>query len=245
VVKRYLIHSEGAFMKLKAYAAGVTTVVVGLVAGILVSGQSDGDVLRACADQKGTLRLLTAGSECGTRERLVTWNVVGPVGPQGPMGPASPAGPTGAAGEAGPKGDPGLGSVRAVDANGLDVGEAAGAPDSDRASIVRNIDGILVSFTLRRDGILPKFEYQELFLTPDCSGASYMRIAERPFIREATLSHDGYLIYAVEQTVFANAYSLAAPGDCRPFMIFPSFPNIPMGPAVKVPWEFTAPFSLQ
>lgn len=58
-------------------------------------------VLRACVTKKsGAMRLLSTGTKCRKKERLVSWNVTGPAGPAGPAGGAGPAGPAGAAGTA-------------------------------------------------------------------------------------------------------------------------------------------------
>jgi hypothetical protein len=67
----------------------------------VVDAQSSGEQLEACADARGTLRLVASGEACVTGERRVSWNVVGPTGPAGAVGPS---GATGARGPAGPRG---------------------------------------------------------------------------------------------------------------------------------------------
>jgi hypothetical protein len=67
----------------------------------VVDAQSSGGQLEACADARGTLRLVASGEACVTGERRVSWNVVGPTGPAGAVGPS---GATGARGPAGPRG---------------------------------------------------------------------------------------------------------------------------------------------
>jgi Collagen triple helix repeat (20 copies) len=66
------------------------------------------DVMLACADRSGELRLVESHRECRRNEAPVRWNVVGPRGTQGDMGPQGPQGPEGAKGETGPKGEPGV-----------------------------------------------------------------------------------------------------------------------------------------
>lgn len=94
-------------------------VVIGLASGAaLLSAALGGpdQVLRACVDQQGNIRMLSPevrgpySTECKQNETLVQWNVQGPVGPQGPMGdpgPQGPEGPQGPVGPQGPQGGPG------------------------------------------------------------------------------------------------------------------------------------------
>jgi hypothetical protein len=67
----------------------------------VVDAQSSGEQLEACADARGTLRLVASGEACLTGERRASWNVVGPTGPAGAVGPS---GATGARGPVGPRG---------------------------------------------------------------------------------------------------------------------------------------------
>lgn len=63
-------------------------------------------VITGCYTKDGSLRLIDAPStQCGKKEKQITWNQTGPVGPQGAQGPQ---GFPGAPGTPGPKGDPGL-----------------------------------------------------------------------------------------------------------------------------------------
>lgn len=77
---------------------------IALWAGIFVSGQSETNVIRACADVKGTLRLLAAGASCGNQETFVSWNVTGPQGPAGAAGAQGAQGPPRTPGDGGPRG---------------------------------------------------------------------------------------------------------------------------------------------
>jgi hypothetical protein len=62
----------------------------------------------------GTIRLVSATTNCSSLEVKVSWESgggtggVGPAGPEGPIGPPGPAGPAGLAGAAGPAGAPGI-----------------------------------------------------------------------------------------------------------------------------------------
>jgi hypothetical protein len=66
----------------------VCTVPIALV---LIPGRADAQVIRACANPAGQIRLIGPGESCRHEETLVTWNVVGPQGPPGPVGPPGPA----------------------------------------------------------------------------------------------------------------------------------------------------------
>lgn len=129
----------------KLTTGGGAVVALAIAAGIFVAGQSDTSTIRACANSKGNLRLLTGEATCSPRDTLVSWNVVGPPRPPGLPGEPGPIGPIG---PVGPKGDPGPeGSLRAVDADGLEMGIATVERGTAQATVVRRIDGVLVAFT--------------------------------------------------------------------------------------------------
>ncbi|MEQ1731226.1 MAG: type VI secretion system tube protein Hcp, partial [Vicinamibacterales bacterium] len=65
--------------------------------------QSGGQVIRACVDPDGDLRVLEQGDVC-RRGKVLTWNTQGPAGPAGPAGAA---GAPGLMGLPGPEGLPG------------------------------------------------------------------------------------------------------------------------------------------
>jgi Collagen triple helix repeat (20 copies) len=65
------------------------------------------DVLLACADRNGELRLVESHRDCRRNELPVRWSVRGPQGPQGEIGPQGPQGLTGPRGETGPQGERG------------------------------------------------------------------------------------------------------------------------------------------
>ena len=91
-------------MKVGRITCGVmVSVVLTLifVAGSRVSAQGSGGVIRACANNSGSLRVLLPGEACKPTESLLTWNIAGPTGPDGAIGPAGPTGPEGPAGRDG------------------------------------------------------------------------------------------------------------------------------------------------
>ena len=71
----------------KVWFGGGVALTLALGAGIIVSGRAETSVIRACADSKGMLRLLTAGAACGRRETLVSWNSLGLKDPRDCLGP--------------------------------------------------------------------------------------------------------------------------------------------------------------
>lgn len=72
---------------------------------------ASGDVIYACANGSGVLRVVAAPNACNRGESPLQWNVTGPQGPAGPMGAQGPqglTGPMGPAGAPGPRGPVGL-----------------------------------------------------------------------------------------------------------------------------------------
>jgi hypothetical protein len=99
-----------------AVVAGVAAVAV-LATSVVVSAQggASGEI-HACADARGTLRMVDPGTGCASGESRVTWSVQGP---QGAPGPAGPAGAQGLPGPKGPRGKPGRSG--ALKLSGADV----------------------------------------------------------------------------------------------------------------------------
>jgi hypothetical protein len=62
------------------------------------------NVIIACVERSGDVRIVDAGERCRHNETRVRWNVVGPQGPAGAPGAQGPAGPQGPQGLAGPQG---------------------------------------------------------------------------------------------------------------------------------------------
>ena len=88
-----------------------TTVVAVVASGLsvlatsaVVGAQSSTEVIHACADGRGTLRMIPAGESCGVNETPINWNAQGVQGATGAQGPAGPAGPRGVRGKIGKKG---------------------------------------------------------------------------------------------------------------------------------------------
>jgi hypothetical protein len=93
------------------------------------------DVISACVNRNGSIRIAVDDESCGRNERRISWNkqglpgAVGPIGPVGPTGadgPAGPSGPAGDQGPAGPKGEAGTGGSTVI--GGGTVGEVTTGP---------------------------------------------------------------------------------------------------------------------
>jgi hypothetical protein len=96
------------------------------------------------------MRLLEDGGVCNPQERLITWDVQGPVGPQGPPGPA------------------GASSPLVVDAGGTALGIYLGS------QTLMSVSGHQFNLLVLRDGFSsPSFGAIFQYLTPDCSGLRY------------------------------------------------------------------------
>jgi hypothetical protein len=73
-----------------------------LATSAVVGAQSSTDVIHACADGRGTLRVIPADGSCGVSETPVNWNaqgIQGAPGATGAQGPAGARGPTGKTGK--------------------------------------------------------------------------------------------------------------------------------------------------
>ena len=98
-------------MRLLSRKWATTTVVAVVAAGLgalatgaVVGAQSSTEVIHACADGRGTLRMIPAGGSCTSTETPVNWNAQGVQGVPGATGAQGPAGPAGARGLTGKKG---------------------------------------------------------------------------------------------------------------------------------------------
>jgi hypothetical protein len=114
---------------LVAVAAGGLSV---LATSALVGAQSSTEVIHACADARGTLRMIPATASCEVNETPINWNSQGVQGVQGATGPAGPAGPRGLTGKKGTiklnlSGDIGtqliLGRLKALNKKVVDIQE--------------------------------------------------------------------------------------------------------------------------
>ena len=77
-------------------------------------------LIDACVKNDGSLRIVGSPADCRSKESPISWNATGPEGPQGPIGEPGPAG------EQGPPGD----NLRAIDGNGVDLGQHSGTSKS-------------------------------------------------------------------------------------------------------------------
>ena len=77
---------------LVAVAAGGLSV---LATTAVVGAQSSTEVIHACADARGSLRMIPATGSCEVSETPINWNAQGVQGATGPAGPAGPRGLTG------------------------------------------------------------------------------------------------------------------------------------------------------
>jgi hypothetical protein len=77
---------------LVAVAAGGLSV---LATTAVVGAQSSTEVIHACADARGSLRMIPATGSCEVNETPINWNAQGVQGATGPAGPAGPRGLTG------------------------------------------------------------------------------------------------------------------------------------------------------
>ena len=98
-------------MRLMSRKWAATTVVAVAAAGLsalatsaVVGAQSSTEVIHACADGRGVLRMIPAGESCTATETPVNWNAQGVPGATGATGAQGPAGPAGARGLTGKKG---------------------------------------------------------------------------------------------------------------------------------------------
>lgn len=108
--------------------AGAVLLTIGPVGGPgrVFAQAGDGDVIHACVDNKGKIRIVGPDEVCKARETPLDWSIVGPQGPpgldgldglpgpegqqglpglDGLPGPVGPEGPLGSPGPAGPPGD--------------------------------------------------------------------------------------------------------------------------------------------
>ena len=87
--------------------------VVGIVAFFLGSaslsvGLAATGVIDACVNNSsGTIKIVSAPTQCSNNEIRLVWNADGVAGPTGPEGPTGPTGPQGLAGATGPQGPAG------------------------------------------------------------------------------------------------------------------------------------------
>ena len=93
-------HLSRTWVRTTAAAVAAAGLAV-LATSAVVGAQSSTEVIHACADGRGTLRVIPATGACGVNETPVNWNAQGI---QGATGAAGPAGPRGLTGKTGKKG---------------------------------------------------------------------------------------------------------------------------------------------
>lgn len=91
--------------------------VIALAAGIilLAAPAAQADVIDACVNKKGSMRIVSDPSQCKPSESSLSWNQQGPQGEPGDPGQPGDPGDPGERGPAGP-------SLRLFDAAGLEIG---------------------------------------------------------------------------------------------------------------------------
>jgi hypothetical protein len=68
---------------------------------LLTAAVSSAQVINACANNAGGLRVLGPGASCKANETALSWSIAGPQGPAGPQGAVGPEGPQGPEGPGG------------------------------------------------------------------------------------------------------------------------------------------------
>lgn len=95
-------------VKIAAAAVGGAAALGATVAAAAALTQTDDNVINACWDKKGNLRIVNALTEpCKKDETPISWNQQGPQGQVGPAGPNGANGADGAPGAPGAQGEPG------------------------------------------------------------------------------------------------------------------------------------------
>ena len=93
-------HLSRTWVRTTAAAVAAAGLAV-LATSAVVGAQSSTEVIHACADARGTLRMIPANGACAVNETPVNWNAQGI---QGATGAPGPAGPRGLHGKTGTKG---------------------------------------------------------------------------------------------------------------------------------------------
>jgi hypothetical protein len=123
-------------------------VMVAALIGFSSSAAATDEVITACRNPAGQLRLVAAASDCHSQEHVVVWNVEGPEGPQGPAGPEGPPGTS----------VPTPSPVSVLDATGNAVGHLVGR----NGEALVTIGGEKFFGTLQKNGLVfgGRFLYQ-------------------------------------------------------------------------------------
>ena len=96
-------HLSRTWVRTTAAAVAAAGLAV-LATSAVVGAQSSTEVIHACADSRGSLRMIPANGACAVNETPVNWNAQGVQGAPGAPGPAGPRGLAGKTGRTGKKG---------------------------------------------------------------------------------------------------------------------------------------------
>ena len=75
----------------------VVSIALFTLSSVLASAPAAAQVIEACVNEKGKMRIVSAPTDCNSRETPLSWNTQGPKGAPGPAGAEGPGGPAGAA----------------------------------------------------------------------------------------------------------------------------------------------------
>ena len=93
-------HLSRTWVRTTAAAVAAAGLAV-LATSAVVGAQSSTEVIHACADSRGSLRMIPANGACAVNETPVNWNAQGVPGATGAQGPAGARGLRGRAGKKG------------------------------------------------------------------------------------------------------------------------------------------------
>lgn len=93
-------HLSRTWVRTTAAAVAAAGLAV-LATSAVVGAQSSTEVIHACADSRGSLRMIPANGACAVNETPVNWNAQGVPGATGAQGPAGVRGLRGRAGKKG------------------------------------------------------------------------------------------------------------------------------------------------
>lgn len=93
-------HLSRTWVRTTAAAVAAAGLAV-LATSAVVGAQSSTEVIHACADSRGSLRMIPANGACAVNETPVNWNAQGVPGATGTQGPAGVRGLRGRAGKKG------------------------------------------------------------------------------------------------------------------------------------------------
>jgi hypothetical protein len=99
---------------MKTILGMASLMAVGAVALLQTNDASAATIYACKLNALGTIRIVSANTNCSSYETKISWNTDGPQGPtgpqgaQGPQGPIGPQGPQGPQGPAGPQGASGV-----------------------------------------------------------------------------------------------------------------------------------------